>query len=318
MVHILLIGAGFSRNWNGWLADELRAKLLARLADNQELHRIASSCASFEEAFSRVQREFKGTGSAQSKANLDSMQAAVMKTFRAMNESFARRPTMEFSNERYFSIRDFLNRFDAIFSLNQDLLLELHYGHLELAEPRRWNGCCFPGMQVPAGWGATVGQLARNRRDMIWQPGAELRVEEGSQPIYKLHGSVNWKEGDTDLLVLGGEKAGAIAGTRLLRWYSDEFRRYLGAGGTHLMVIGYGFCDDHINRMLHEAYTKSGLRMFLVGPTGSRVLNRQPAAQIRVRDPLEEIPIIGESVRPLTTTFNGDDLEHDELLRFFG
>jgi hypothetical protein len=70
--------------------------------------------------------------------------------------------------------------------------------------------------------------------------------------------------------------------------------------------------------MLLEAWTKSGLRMFIVGPTGRRVLNNQPpSATIRVPDPLEEIPIIGESVRPLTSTFNGDDLEHDDLLGFF-
>lgn len=318
MARILLLGAGFSRNWNGWLADEIRGKLLARLADDAELHRLVSNTQNFEDAISGVQQEFTRSENQATKAILDRMQTAVMATFRAMNESFAKRPGMEFSNDRHFSIVNFLNRFDAIFTLNQDLLLELHYGHLELAEPRRWNGHYFPGMQVPGGWDAATGPLLRNRLGIIWHPAAEFRTENNVQPVHKLHGSVNWKEGRSDMLVLGGNKAGVIAGTRLLQWYVGEFRRYLQMPDTRLMVIGYGFRDDHINRLILEAWRTTGLRMFIVDLTGRRVLNKQPSnAVIRVPDPLEEIPIIGESVRPLTTTFNGDDLEHDELLGFF-
>jgi hypothetical protein len=317
MARILLLGAGFSRNWNGWLADEVRGKLLARLAEDAELHRIVTKSPSFEDALCGVQQEFKRSGNAQSKARLDRMQAAVMATFRAMNESFARRPSMEFSNNRHFSIVNVLNRFDAIFTLNQDLLLELHYGHLELAEPRRWNGPYFPGMNIPAGWHSAIGPFLRDRLDLIWTPG-EHRLENNMQPIYKLHGSVNWKEGDTDMLVLGGNKAGFIAGSRLLRWYGEEFRRYLEMPDPRVMVIGYGFRDQHIDDMLLDASRRNGLRMFIAGPSGRRVLNKQPPnATIRVPDPLEEIPIIGESVRPLTNTFNGDDLEHEDLLGFF-
>jgi hypothetical protein len=317
MARLLLLGAGFSRNWNGWLANEMRGKLLARLAADAELHRIVSGYENFEDALSAVQEEFKRSGSRQSKGTLDRMQAAVIATFRAMNESFAKRRSMEFSNDRQFSIINFLNRFDAIFTLNQDLLLELHYGDLELAEPRRWSGHYFPGLNVPPGWHDAIGARLRDRLDLVCTPG-EPRVENDLQPIYKLHGSVNWKEGDSDMLVLGGNKAGAIAGMRLLKWYAEEFRRYLEMPDPRIMVIGYGFRDQHISQMLLDARTKSGLRMFIVGPTGRRVLNRQsPHATIRVHDPLEEIPIIGESFRPLTTTFNGDDLEHDDLLGFF-
>jgi hypothetical protein len=322
VARLLLLGAGFSRNWNGWLADEVRGKLLARLAEDAELHRIVSSSPNFEDAISTVQQDFKRSGSPQDRAKMDRMQAAVMATFRAMNESFAKRPSMEFSNDRHFSIVNFLNRFDAIFTLNQDLLLELHYGNLEVAEPRRWNGHYFPGMNPPTGWltGHRRSVPKRTRLESIWTPGeprletnlqpiytpGDPRLETNLQPIYKLHGSVNWKEGGTDMLVLGGNKPGTIAGTRLLKWYADEFRRYLEMPDPRLMVIGYGFRDHHIDQMLLEAWKKSGL-----------VLNKHPSATIRVPDPLEEIPIIGESVRPLTTTFNGDDLEHNDLLGFF-
>ena len=37
--------------------------------------------------------------------------------------------TFEFKNEVPYTIKGFLERFDAIFTLNQDLLLETHYLH---------------------------------------------------------------------------------------------------------------------------------------------------------------------------------------------
>lgn len=105
---------------------------------------------------------------------------------------------------------------------------------------------------------------------------------------------------------------------RLLRWYLDEFRRYLEAGETRLMALGYGFHDDHIIRMIYDAYIKRALGMYLVGPSGRRALNKQPPSTlIRVPDPFEQIPIVGEPVRPLWTTFDGDDLEHRDLLGVF-
>src|SRR6266498_5458210 len=156
MTRVLLIGAGFSRNWNGWLADEITGDMYARLADDDELSALLAKAANFEGALSEVQEQYKADPSDRNKTRLDRMQAAVMKTFRVMNESFAARLTMEFSNQRRYSIVDFLARFDAIFTLNQDLLLELHY-NIELHEPRRWNGHHFPGIQPPAGWHNAVG-----------------------------------------------------------------------------------------------------------------------------------------------------------------
>src|SRR4051794_7608157 len=40
MHHILLLGAGFSRNYGGWLADELTADLMGRVSDDRELLKL--------------------------------------------------------------------------------------------------------------------------------------------------------------------------------------------------------------------------------------------------------------------------------------
>lgn len=86
---------------------------------------------------------------------------------------------------------------------------------------------------------------------------------------------------------------------------------------TRLMVIGYGFGDRHINEIITDAWTVSKLRMFIVGPRGRATIVGDDRRKIRTRSALEDIQIIGESMRPLSTTFNGDELELGRLRRFF-
>jgi hypothetical protein len=50
MPHILLAGAGFTRNWGGWLARELEGDLLARLAGDPELRWLVQASGNYEEA----------------------------------------------------------------------------------------------------------------------------------------------------------------------------------------------------------------------------------------------------------------------------
>jgi hypothetical protein len=85
----------------------------------------------------------------------------------------------------------------------------------------------------------------------------------------KLHGSINWRahrpDGDPDeVLVLGGGKAAAIDRFPLLRSYQRIFRDALLAGGVRLLVIGYGFGDEHINEVIRMAGETKQLRLFVV------------------------------------------------------
>lgn len=314
MNYVLLLGAGFSRNWNGWLAEEIMGDVLGRVANDQELVALLNRVGNFEDALSHAQIRHKNERSPASKAFLDRLQGAILATFGAMNQAFSEMPSMEFSNHVESSIQAYLGRFHAIFSLNQDLLLELHY-RPELRNPRFPNGVHFPGMQPPPNWQNT---LPREKVNATWRPAQDLRVERGLQPIYKLHGSVNWRDRDGgELLVLGANKQGVIEEKGILNWYSDEFRRCLHIPDTRLMVVGYGFRDDHIDRLLYESWQRSRFGIFLANTRGKAVLNKQPQAAIRVPNPLEEIQLIGGSLRPLSTTFGNDAIERGKFRRFF-
>jgi hypothetical protein len=316
MSRVALLGAGFSRNWDGWLAHEMKGKLCARLHADPELGRLLNEAPSFEEALSRVQREYKQQPSASNKAKLDRLQQAILDVFGRMNQAFAQMLTMEFSNDAAFSIQGFLARFDAIFSLNQDLLLELHY-NIEVGRSNRWNGHNFPGM-VPSPTFHT--SRMEEKLTAQWKPAADFANYKpySAQPIYKLHGSVNWRDSaGGELLVMGADKQSLIRENEILRWYSDQFQRYLTEPNSRIMVIGYSFGDYHIDNIIYEASQSAKLGMYIVNPRGWEVLNKHPRATIRVYDRLEQVMNIGETTRPLSAIFSGDRVEHPELLRFF-
>ncbi|RLJ64656.1 hypothetical protein [Sulfurisoma sediminicola] len=83
------------------------------------------------------------------------------------------------------------------------------------------------------------------------------------------------------------------------------------------MVIGYGFQDNHINDLLVQAGAQRGMRMHLVNPAGLDVLRRYPTHAIQGPNPLDDIPLIGVTVRSLREAFSGDKLSQRSLLRFF-
>jgi hypothetical protein len=313
---ILLLGAGFSRNWNGRLASEVRSELSTRLQGDQHLVRLLQR-HDFETVVGIVQAEFERTPNPEMTARLHRMQDAVKAVFQSMNDMFLRRPTMEFGNDIAFMIQKYLVRFDAIFTLNQDLLLEFHYLN---NNPAVWIGSKF----YPQGWyipgmreaRAPDAMLATDRIRSKWHPTGDHTLRPNAQPYFKLHGSSNWEtEGAEPLLVIGVDKEALIARHAVLRWYHDEFRRYLAIPDTRLVVIGYSFSDDHINRMIIDAAAGGSLRMFVVHPHGRGLLVKQGAAMIPPPELRDDIPSLGGSTRPLSSTFLDDQLERDLMYR---
>lgn len=317
-MNILLLGAGFSRNWGGWLADELMGELLGRLTADRTLCMRLQRDGAFETTLESVQREARSSPeNSHERATLARFEAAIVDAFSDMNRMFADQKTIEFGSRRdgAASVSAFLAMFDAIFTLNQDLLLELLYkpGIVPL---ERWSDFCFPGVERPSGW---LGHALEAPKITQWWCVDESVVPgKHQQPIYKLHGSINWRtrEGN-QTLVMGGNKQGAISGHPLLARYSETFKQLLFSGQTRLMTIGYGFRDQHINRMLIDATRGAGLQMFLVNPAGLSVLDPPKQGAIAEVSELREIPLCGVVTRPFPNAFTHDRLLLTSLCRIF-
>ncbi|SDB39996.1 SIR2 family protein [Bauldia litoralis] len=310
---VLLTGAGFTRNWGGWIASEFFETLLS-----YDLNAFTKSVLWKERNFESVLSKLRGP----LRTEMDSVFSAV---FGRMNSALAGR-RFEFSEEDRRSIVLFLTRFDAIFTLNQDLLLEYHCERLgsktiemrrisqRLRSPGVHQVGCAPDYPIPA---ATVEHVPSD------DP-SDYSIGEDVIPYIKLHGSSNWKESDGgNLLIMGNNKAQEIGLHPLLATYWSAFEDCLSKPETRLMVIGYGFRDPHVNTAIAKAAESGSLKMFIIDPSGVDILGpRRDPQTLKVNNPDPVLAplkgaLIGASRRSLGEIFGGDDVELEKVMQFF-
>jgi hypothetical protein len=86
------------------------------------------------------------------------------------------------------------------------------------------------------------------------------------------------------------------------------------------MIIGYGFGDDHINKLISDTWQSTrAFSIYYVHPDGRDAVHqgRQHKTLIGYSaPPISHVACIGESRRPLTITFGEDNLEYEKLMRF--
>ena len=329
MKHLLLLGAGFSRNWGGWLAAEAFEYLLG-CPEIQKDTSLRSALwkhhgsGGFENALAEIQDAYR-RDPVSNRAPLDALQAAISRMFVDMNEGFFKQRFDSHSSiDR--SVVHFLSKFDAIFTLNQDLLLEQHYLLCDLSTGpyRNWNGHDLPGLDLAPN---EIKHDYRHWSQNVWRPQdpSTFLIRPEYQPLIKLHGSSNWvDDAGGPLLVIGGGKAQNIRLHPILEWYANVFAEALQNEHARLMIIGYGFRDPHINETISGAVRECGLKIFNVSPQGSeqaRSLNEtRQRGQITAGTQLESLfeqGLIGASRRSLTEIFYNDVIEHKKVYRFF-
>jgi hypothetical protein len=325
MKHILLLGAGFSSNWGGPLASDIFDWLLQRpeISGDAYLKQMLwndRNAGGFENTLSQLQSDFLRSPNTENTARLERFQTAINEIFADMDRGYASLASWEFQNDRHRTLGHALVKFDAIFTLNQDLLFERHYineqaFNVSLETNQRLLGCIIPGMKE------TRDHLAPYPYDIArstWTPlsHGEFKVPDRFQPYFKLHGSYRWNDGTGKaLMVVGGNKSLAIQSHQVLKWYFSEFRRYVGLGATRLMVIGYGFNDPHINKALLEAAPK-GLMLFIIDPLGVDAADPTRNLQLRMPNPFRDM-IETASKRSLRETFGANAVEHNRVMKFF-
>lgn len=309
---VLLLGAGFSRNWGGWLADEAFEYLIGcqkvtpSLRSRLWRHHLART--GFEGALAELQ------GDPTVAEERLTLLECIKEMFSDMNRGFANNLNFNLNNQTQRLLSTFLHRFDTIFSLNQDLLLEMHYlsENLTLSHSRQWSGYQFPGMRrVSAAQNSAI-----ENRPGIWVPlpATGFKVNPKSQPIFKLHGSSNWQtEEGAEILIMGGAKEALAAHYPILGWYQTEFGRRLSLPNTRLMTIGYSFRDDHINKAIQTARARGELKLFIIDPLGVEVLKDKRNTGY---DNDAHQYVVGASRRTLDKIFGDDDVEFGKVMRF--
>ena len=324
MKHILLLGAGFSQNWGGWVSKEVFEYLL----EKKEIHsnpRLLNQLwlsqeQGFENFLGSLHNGYANFQDEQSLKDLQIVESIIRDMFKDMNNGFFQNYDWDHNNNL---TRNLFTRFDAVFTLNQDLLLERHYlgSNVQLAAhgSKKWIGYQIPGMEK-------ITPYADNPAEAVFTPTdkSKFTLENFCQPFIKLHGSSNWVSKDSNnLLIMGSNKEAQISKFEVLSWYFELFEEYLN-NECKLMIIGYGFQDDHINKSLIEAAEK-GLKLFNINPLGSDqalLMNKSKQLnQIRTDTNIETLfkkSLIGTSRKPLRETFKElNSAEFNKISRFF-
>ena len=217
MPNYLLTGAGFSYNWGGWLAKEAFEYLLGCPEIDDDLrYRLWQSKkrdAGFEDALANLQQEYNHSKTPTISRQLATLTSALAGMFNAMGQAFMRTQFESNTDSRY-SVKSFLARFHAIFTLNQDTLLEQHYLH-HVVGRGQWSAARSPGIK-PLNTSQPTG-LPLDRIALMQPDTPSLDGNPRIQPYFKLHGSHNWTTKSGLLLITGSNKETDICRVPLRR-----------------------------------------------------------------------------------------------------
>lgn len=251
---ILLTGAGFSKNWGGYLAREVWELLLGHVAIRSDPRLRASlleAPENFERALTAVRNSYP-EGAA-------TFENALLDVFFDQDESQCG-DYFSFNEGRFHRFLDAFrdpNGTARLFTLNQDLFME-----------RR---CCLAGAVVSPGvgeahfddWKAALD----GRQGIRISASPKVALASGRLNYLKLHGSFNWRsESGDSLLVVGGDKGDQIARRYpLFAQYLSTFQDACMTSDAWLVVAGYSFRDEHINEAISKGVAH-GLRIVIIDP----------------------------------------------------
>jgi hypothetical protein len=265
---LLLLGAGFTYNFGGPLATEMWAWIFNSkfIQTQQKLRDLMIHDFDFESAYYEV---MEGNYSEEEK---EAMSDAVSSAYYRLDEIVREYNYNEFSVVNLYQVQNLIDRFSKtsgpsfIFTLNQDLFLERQY----------YNGTRLhlPGIQQNSVWFTPNFKQRIEKSQYIRLPSdeeleeikeLELRIKKFF--YVKLHGSYAWigSQG-ANLMVIGRGKEAKIQNEPLLKWYFDIFENVLYQPSRELLIIGYGFRDDHINEILSKAIRDYSLKIYIVSP----------------------------------------------------
>jgi hypothetical protein len=149
------------------------------------------------------------------------------------------------------------NKSALFFTLNQDLFVERQWGHPSPGAPRFHS--TFPTQPLMETDFVT---LPKDDVDFLIERG--LSNHSGIHYI-KLHGSYGWRTSSgSNQMVIGANKASLIKKEPLLNAYQTLFRLVIEENNKKVLIIGYGFRDQHINQMLLKGVEDHGLKIYII------------------------------------------------------
>lgn len=265
--HILLTGAGFTKNFGGLLASEMWATIFnhKKIQAQPKIKEFMKDDFDFESIYYSI---MEGSYSDNEK---EAISDAVKLAYENIDTILIK---YDFGNPLPTGLNNVLefiwhftetSNTSFIFTLNQDLFFERLYSGDQLS---------IPGIENNPEWFTSYYRKELEEEDYCKLPDEERLnaikpdiLPDGSNFIIKLHGSYNWKSYDgSDIMVIGRGKTEQIQKEPLLNYYFEVFEKALFQNERRLLIIGYGFGDDHINKIIADAVRNHGLKIYVISP----------------------------------------------------
>lgn len=284
--NVLLTGAGFTKNFGGLLASEMWAMIFnhRKVQAHPKIKELMRDNFDYESIYTSIMEGLDYTEDEKEAIN-DAVKSAYDYIDTILREYGGGNPyPPQLSNVTHFitlfnepsrssigpenvtkSLQPKTSNKSFIFTLNQDLFFERLYDSAELS---------IPGIKKNPEWFGTYFRKELDEPDYCQPPNEEElnlvkqdSLSDGYFFLIKLHGSSNWKSYDgTQKMVIGSGKTEQIQKEPLLRWYFEIFKKVLSQNQRRLLIIGYGFGDDHINRIISDAVRDYDLRIYIISP----------------------------------------------------
>lgn len=279
----LLTGAGFSKSFDALLCSELTAIFFNSLIQEKEIQKEIinrTDLRNFEQILSEIRKNYPD--------KLGTIQKILENIFSEMQSNMKYRHDSFLEN----SVAHFFWKFDCIFTLNQD---------------------SFSNMKKDQ-FSDRVGDHVPNMTFSSQRNSDKLSLKKGNNiPYIELHGAYDWK----DVFILGSNKEEEIESRPQIKKFHEFFEKSLCENGSKLVIIGYSFCDSHINKIIRKGI-EGGLEIFIWDPRVEDIINgKDPncidAGYLSVDDLPEETKNLRKGLRgylPKNFILTGNDKEH--------
>ncbi|MCX6753860.1 MAG: SIR2 family protein [Candidatus Nomurabacteria bacterium] len=253
---MLLTGAGFTRNFGGFLAREMWSKIFNNplVQASAEARGLLLNDFDFESVYSAKMSHGEET--------IKIIRGAVEMAYKDLDDT-VKNWVFNHDNPTALNTYGLGELFSFIssrgsdkgwfFTLNQDIYME------------RSRGYRSPGASFTQSMGH--GDIG-----LITLP-SEIDLEKTKNTLnnasyIKLHGSYGWiSSHGGNQMVIGKNKVNDIDQEPLLKWYFEIFQNLIKEGNKKLLIIGYGFADNHINDILLNGIQEHGLSLYVISTT---------------------------------------------------
>lgn len=263
---ILLTGAGFSKNFGGFLGEEMWAKIFNSPFDKsiseregQQLKEFLLRKYDFEKVYSSVLEGSEGKKFTRAQKLI--LSKSIKNAYDLLDDnlrSFTSPLIHQFEGGLLSWFFEKKTNNPLWFTINQDILIERR---LKYPTPGMKAFGKFQNQKLAPSYYQTLPSKT-TFQDVVKEINANKDVS-----YIKLHGSYGWLFNNyKEAMVIGVNKKQIIDKEPLLKAYFQVFKHSIKEMNKKILIIGYSFRDKEINKILIDGVEKRNLKLYIVNP----------------------------------------------------